>query len=341
MKTPDPTKINQPWPSSELESVDACPYCGSHTRTLSYHGVQDWSFYGARGRWDYHECLQCQTIYLDPRPTEASIGQAYASYYTHQSADGAGDASFISRLKLACLSRRLKTNFEPRLHLPTFLSPLLNLVGVFISVPFGLEALSRLAPGRLLDVGCGAGDLMKLAREMGWQATGIEVDPDAVTFARARGLDVVQGGVQALGSWTERFDCINCSHVLEHVHEPLELLNTMTHLLKDDGTLLLSLPNARSHVRARYGRFWRGLEAPRHLAIPTLEALVSRLTQLGYQHIIQFDVYDVTMPESRRIRSGRMHVAVIDQIIFKSLKMVRFLRRPAHSDFIQIVARRG
>ncbi len=95
MKKIDTSIINQPWPHSELEYVDVCPYCGSPERKLAYKDVQDWSFYAAPGKWSYWDCKGCEALYLSPRPTEASIGKAYASYYTHASFE----TSLIQQLK--------------------------------------------------------------------------------------------------------------------------------------------------------------------------------------------------------------------------------------------------
>ena len=76
MKKTDTIKINQSWPKDGMEKVNHCPYCGSSKRMLAYKDVQDWSFYCAPGKWSYWDCKQCCAIYLDPRPTAATIGKA-------------------------------------------------------------------------------------------------------------------------------------------------------------------------------------------------------------------------------------------------------------------------
>jgi len=77
------------WPISELESVDFCPLCKSADRKVLYKGLTDRVFFCAPGEWDLYRCGRCGTGYLDPRPTVASIGLAYKSYYTHEPEGGA------------------------------------------------------------------------------------------------------------------------------------------------------------------------------------------------------------------------------------------------------------
>lgn len=275
--------LDDPWPVENTERVDTCPYCGSHERTLAYKDVQDWSFNCAPGKWNYWDCVSCQSLYLDPRPTRSSIGAAYAKYYTHGS-DGA--VSFMqvmkTHLRNECLSQKLSVNIEPRLHLPKLLGGLLALIGKRVAVPFGWTFLASRPRGSFLDVGCGAGLAVRFAQQLGWEAMGLEIDPAAVREARRTGLNIVQGTYEQLTQYERQFDCIMCSHVLEHVHEPHDLLAQLKVAIKPGGVILLALPNSLSAMRRHFGANWRGLEAPRHLSIPSESRLLQLLVESGF-----------------------------------------------------------
>lgn len=232
MKIPDTSIIDQSWPENELEHANACPYCGSKERTLAYKDVQDWSFYCAPGKWTYWDCKGCEALYLSPRPTEASIGKAYVSYYTHQSTALNSTQNLKAKLKHECLSHWFNINIQPRFNLPKFLGFLLRPLKSYIAIPFGLEQLVNLPKGKLLDVGCGSGASLKLAAQLGWSVTGLEIDSAAVKVARGLGLNVTEGDYRQLAQFTDSFDCIVCSHVLEHVYNPLEMLTLLTKLLR-------------------------------------------------------------------------------------------------------------
>jgi SAM-dependent methyltransferase len=105
-----------------------------------------------------------------------------------------------------------------------------------------LHALGR--PGRLLDVGTGVGELLRLAREAGWQAVGIEVDPAVVAYARHRGLDVRLGQLATLGLSAASFDVVTLWNVLDVVPDPLAELGECRRLLAPDGRIFIRVPNA-------------------------------------------------------------------------------------------------
>ena len=291
------------WSASDMEHVSACPFCACEARMLAHKNVQDWSFGTAGGKWSYWLCAQCKGLYLDPRPNQQSIGRAYGHYYTHASVQS---ESGVQSLKL-----RVKNDFwfhifgiesAPRLRVPGWCRGLFKMLQPWITVPFGLRQLVDRPKGRLIDVGCGNGDTLRFAEQLGWRALGIELDAAAVGAARQRGLTVVEGGYEELAQYQGLADCVVCSHVLEHVHHPLRLLKLLAGALKPNGLLLIAAPNASSYLRDHYGEYWRGLEAPRHLAIPDALWLVDTLRSVGFA-CQQEASYDGPMAaESERIK---------------------------------------
>ena len=76
------TAANRPWPADGIESINACPLCGSRDREVLHTGLTD-RLFGAPGQWTLHRCNDCGLGYLDPRPSRQTIGLAYAAYITH------------------------------------------------------------------------------------------------------------------------------------------------------------------------------------------------------------------------------------------------------------------
>jgi SAM-dependent methyltransferase len=283
--SPDRTKIASDWPVHELEYIETCPYCGSRGRNIAYQNVQDWSFYCAPGKWTYWDCTGCSALYLSPRPTKASIGRAYDTYYTHGASDIAKMlAAGKTLVRNLCYFAWYGIDFRPRFSLPKVLFPLLAVFRKRIVAPsFILQELNNLPKGRLIDVGCGDGAYLDSAKQMGWQTLGIEFDPKSVKIVEKSGHKVVQGTYEALAAFQNEIDCIICSHVLEHVHDPKTLLSLIASALKPGGVAIFSLPNAGSIVRSIFSDSWRGLEAPRHLAIPGFESLLDLTRAFGFE----------------------------------------------------------
>jgi 2-polyprenyl-3-methyl-5-hydroxy-6-metoxy-1,4-benzoquinol methylase len=128
----------------------------------------------------------------------------------------------------------------------------------------GLGALARyravahlLAAGdAILDVGCGGGELVYLLRRLGFDATGIEPDRSFSQAARSTlGLPVHTGFVQDFDSPDAAFRAILMYHVLEHVDSPMAVLARLRRWLRDDGVLIVEVPNIEARLEAPITRF--------------------------------------------------------------------------------------
>ena len=122
-------------------------------------------------------------------------------------------------------------------------------------------------PGRLLDVGTGIGELLKLAGETGWDAVGVDVDPAAVAHARARGLDARLGELTTLRLSAASFDLVTLWNALDFVPDPLELLRECCRVLAPGGRVFVRTPNAPfQREGARLTQMLRALGPGRLLA---------------------------------------------------------------------------
>lgn len=94
----------------------------------------------------------------------------------------------------------------------------------------------------LLDVGCGTGGKLTAFGRLG-NAVGIEVSEKAVAFCKGRGLSrLIQASAEQLPFLSKTFEVVTCLEVLEHVEDPVAVLQELKRVLKDDGKLILSLP---------------------------------------------------------------------------------------------------
>lgn len=331
--------IDEYWPVENLEYIEKCPYCGSSRRQLAFDKVKDWVFNNARGEWTYWDCLSCRSLYLDPRPTEASIGQAYANYYTHTHARKSRLSLIKHRLKNEYISQVTKRNIEPRFKAFRYFESFKLLLGNHITLPFGLVELAEMTPGRYVDIGCGQGDTVHLAQLLGWTAMGIDIDPKAVHAARQLNLDVRSGTYETLATYEEKFDFIQCSHVIEHVHNPLGLLTTIKHAVGDSGLIAISCPNSLSPVRDFFGKYWRGLEAPRHIAIPSREVLRRLMSADGFEIIEKTDERRTsTEAASFSIKRHGSKVSLSDTRAGRKLNKSILSNEP---DFINMICKRS
>jgi SAM-dependent methyltransferase len=135
------------------------------------------------------------------------------------------------------------------------------------------------AGAALLDVGAATGVFVERARRHGWAASGVE--PSAWAAAHARdtmGQPVVTGSLEDLTVESGSLGGVTMWEVIEHLPDPREVLEHIRRLLRADGFLALSTPDAGSTVAKLLGRRWPGWKkVPEHLYHfdrPTLRRLL-------------------------------------------------------------------
>lgn len=259
-----------------------CEICGSAGAIL-HERASDYLF-GAPGTWRYRRCDRCRLVWQDPMVTAADVGRLYESYYTHAKPPETG-TGMARRLYRAAQRGYLGNAFGyPVEHwLERVLGALLSLhPGRRADADFLAQYLPASARGRLLDVGCGHGEMLAHMRDLGWSAQGIEPDAQAVDVARARGFHVAHGTVFTAEVPSASFDAITMSHVIEHVHRPIDTLRRCRELLVPGGALVAITPNADSWGHRTFGAAWRGLEPPRHLQVFSRQALAAAAEAAGF-----------------------------------------------------------
>ena len=143
--------------------------------------------------------------------------------------------------------------------------------------------------GKLLDVGAGVGALLSVAVKRGFTVKGVEVSEWAVAFAREEmGLDVLMGPLADARLETEAFDVVVINHVLEHVSVPLELLAEVRRILKNDGLLVIGVPNIGSIMAGLQGNQWPSLRPEEHVWHFTPGTLKRLLILAGFK-VIYFE----------------------------------------------------
>jgi SAM-dependent methyltransferase len=201
-------------------------------------------------------CAACSLVFVDPLPPEAITPEAYgADYYAPWQGAEEKPRRRMWRLRLRLLDH----------HLP------------------------GAAGGRaLLDVGCGDGLFLDVARGAGWNGDGIEFSPEGAARAAARlGRPVAVGNLAASSLLQGPYDVVTLWHVLEHLEHPARMLEAAHRRLRPGGLLALAVPNLSNlPMRAAY-RLARGRPLPlyepgarephlSHFSPATLRAMLSR-----------------------------------------------------------------
>jgi len=139
-------------------------------------------------------------------------------------------------------------------------------------------------PGRLLDFGCGLASFLPRMKRYGWHVTGLDFDPSVAAGLRERdGIDALVGSLPHPAVQPGSFDALTMWNSLEHVHEPVAVLEAACEALRPGGLLVIGVPNLASWSFARFKAHWYGLWLPRHLTHFTPETLTRMVQRAGFE----------------------------------------------------------
>lgn len=210
----------------KLDPDALCPVCGGSDARLRYQ----------LAKLRVYACTSCALVYLWPQLPESAVRELFQRLYT----EGEG-----------CLPE-LKSYYDF-----TFDdSPENPLVQLYEHWLDAIEAART--SGRMLDIGCGTGLFLAVARRRGWEAYGVDACAEAVRYARDQfGLDVWEGEFAEFAARGEHFDAITMWDVIEHARRPVELLRAAREQLAPAGVLAVSTPNLRSILEWIAGGMYR------------------------------------------------------------------------------------
>lgn len=160
----------------------------------------------------------------------------------------------------------------------------------------------------VLDIGCGTGDFLKHGLLSNHFVVGVEPNEDARKLAIAKGLQVHEDFNQIV---YEKYDVITLWHVLEHVPDYENYLLEIKKMLKDEGILIIAVPNFKSYDAIYYKEFWAAWDVPRHLWHFSSHAIQQIAKKFHYDLLavkpMLFDSFYVSLL-SEEYKTGRKNI---------------------------------
>lgn len=193
-------------------------------------------------------CRECGMVFMQQIPTEDELNTFYARYSYSQD-------PWISQITIRRY-HELLDRFEPYRKL-----------------------------NRILDVGCGAGSFLKVAKERGWEVVGTEYSPAAVALCEKKGIQMFQGPLSAAKAADASFDVITSFEVIEHIHSPHNDLGQIVRMLRRGGLHYCTTPNFNALARYWLKADYNVIGYPEHLTYYTPKTLNKAMEMHGLRKI--------------------------------------------------------
>lgn len=142
----------------------------------------------------------------------------------------------------------------------------------------------RLKNKKWLDFGCATGILLERMRPHCQEVAGIELSDQHRTAGQTRGLDIVRS-IDEMGE--RKFDVVSLFHVLEHLPDPVQILNDIKNYLGEKGTLIVEVPHARDFLleTLKSDDFKKFTLWSEHLVLHTRDSLKTLLEMAGFKNV--------------------------------------------------------
>ncbi len=256
------------------EFIQQCPVCQS-SKLHAFLTCTDYTV----SHQDFHlvRCEQCTFTFTNPRPTEEEIGRYYQSedYISHSNTSKGFINTAYQLVRKYTLQKKL------------------TLIRSFLE-----QSEEKNKHIKLLDIGCGTGRFLKACKDTGWDAYGTEPDEKARQIAVTDTSCMIQADF--LTSYVEeKFDVITLWHVLEHIHQLHLTLEKISATIKDDGHLIVAVPNLLSWDAQKYQQYWAAYDVPRHLYHFSPRSIQELFANFGFKIVdtipMIFDAFYISM----------------------------------------------
>ena len=261
-------------------SLQSCPVCKKTEHKRLYPVLQG----------ELLQCQKCNLVFFTPRPSFEDL----TTYYNATKYRDEYKASKMAGLNFA------QARYQ---HLHQ-------------AIEHYAPEILKLPHRKLLDIGCGEGDLLKIASNNSWDVAGVELSQSAVEQANTLiGETVVQvGDLKSVNLPDSKYNLVTSYHVIEHLLDPISDLTKINQLLEPGGIAFIETPNINSLGARLKGKKWSHIIPPEHINYFNSKSLTRDSQMSAFRNLFRLEILDKVQVLSAALNDFRSVLQVFSRV---------------------------
>jgi ubiquinone/menaquinone biosynthesis C-methylase UbiE len=259
-----------------FKKLDLCLCCGAETSKSTFLFQKAKAF--------YYKCNVCSIVFQNPQPIFELTEEIYDGEHYHE--------------------RYIKSEY---IYLPTsriYLREIKKELGEKNNIENKVK---------LLDIGCGIGYFLHLAKREGYEVEGADISVWAGKYSKEKyNIDVITGNFLEISFTDKSYDLVTLWQTIEHLPTPNLFLEKIYKILKPGGYVCIATPDVESWIARFYGRFWNCYMPDEHICLFDFKSMKTILQKNG------FDPYKIKRIHEREF--------INEQIEYSKLFIIRVIK---------------
>jgi 2-polyprenyl-3-methyl-5-hydroxy-6-metoxy-1,4-benzoquinol methylase len=239
----------------DTNNVTSCCICGESQFEKCFSALD---FDDGEESFDLMRCVTCGLVRTEPILSEDQLKEYYTlPYYGGGKEKFKGLAEHLTYWRNSVQANSILTRLRSH------------------------QRMSGETDTKILDIGCGRGNLLKILKRQGCDCYGLERTEFPLN-RHSDGIHFFKGKLQEISFKDHFFDAAVLWHVLEHLDNPIPIIQESARILKSGGILAIAVPNFGSFQAKLFRASWFHLDLPRHTYHFEPDTLLRCLTQSGF-----------------------------------------------------------